>query len=798
MADKLDDKLQELVSDDVPAFAQPGLYVILGVTIAFLVLLSAVAVFLNNQSRKLETLAQETVTQTMTRSIERRFNMLTSQLQRVLAPSTEPFSCGRFEVMFNNHYEFVELAFVDETYNVTPVCLSHTLPTRLPFGFGEKINDHASFNALGRALNLRTSTFSQPYRNNGRGPFYVDIFIPVEGNAAYVASISIRRLINEVSDARYDYKYKIGLVIDGEEFTSDANRATPAAVDTIRVETPLPPLPPSVHFVTVNTSDRSGYTQSVQVTSLLLVVALLVLCFFWSLRSQFRQAETESKLRARLIVQFALGQSIIDGLCVTDSRGKILYANPAFARLFGLKPEDVPGLVPPYPFCPDETVFDFAGMRSSVPHRFSLHRAFEAVCALPANTTARTFAADGSPVPAPSTTFDCEVEIVPLETTARGGRQTGWLMTFRDVTEQNRARQAILSAHERSLRVLDSMNVSLSVLGAADPDGELLFANRLYLDTFGQGAQAHVRLKALLLADDPQTAAGEVYDEQTQCWFLLNLRTITWIDGKTVEMLTGRDITERKNNQAMLELQLKKAEQSSYLVAKGEMASSLAHELNQPLAAVQNYASAALTMSASGRLTREDMLTALNKIINQTQRAAQIIKRIRGFSKRNETMMARTAVARLIDETKELALLQSKKLGVGLVIDNRTPRETEVVCDSVMIVQVLINLLKNAMEATVQALPDPRRRSAASLVRFEIVGEAGFIAFYVHDRGCGIDPADAAHVFDPFFTTKETGMGIGLNICRSIVETHHGRLSFEARAGGGTTFKMTIPSAPIV
>ena len=256
--------------------------------------------------------------------------------------------------------------------------------------------------------------------------------------------------------------------------------------------------------------------------------------------------------------------------------------------------------------------------------------------------------------------------------------------------------------------------------------------------------------------------------------------------GRQAELLTIQDVTVKKEHEELLEQQMKNAEQVSRLMTMGELASSLAHELNQPLAAVQNYASATLTMLKAGKLTAAGVETGLNKIINQTQRAAQIIRRIRGFAKRGDVARVQTRVSRIVDETLELALMQAKKYAMTIEVDVHDGDEV-LVCDPVLIEQVLINLLKNAMEASLSG--------NSRTVYFTVRREKKTICFYVADHGRGIDAESAKRVFDPFFSTKPTGMGIGLNICRSIVENHHGRLTFEPNAGGGTIFKLSLSAA---
>ena len=268
-------------------------------------------------------------------------------------------------------------------------------------------------------------------------------------------------------------------------------------------------------------------------------------------------------------------------------------------------------------------------------------------------------------------------------------------------------------------------------------------------------------------------------------WFDVRERELIWTDGMAASLQIATDITEQRRNEELMAQQEKKAELSSRLVTMGEMASSLAHELNQPLGAIANYASAALTLLQSGKLAPENSVTAFEKISHQAERAATIIRRIRSFAKRTAPEMVRVPVSRLIEETMELALIQAKKRQARIV-QNVQEGLPDIICDAVMVEQLLLNLLKNAMEA---AAPCPDHTVTLSVS----AADSRSVVFEVADRGPGIPDAVKEKLFEPFFSTKSDGMGIGLNICRSIAEMHRGRLRAEDNPGGGTVFRLTLP-----
>ena len=218
------------------------------------------------------------------------------------------------------------------------------------------------------------------------------------------------------------------------------------------------------------------------------------------------------------------------------------------------------------------------------------------------------------------------------------------------------------------------------------------------------------------------------FDRPFEAWGTWENRRNTRTDGQTEAAGDGCGAYIRFK--AGTKVQAKAAESASHLITMGEMASSLAHELNQPLAAVQNYASATLTMMKKG-LSEARVVEALNKIINQTQRAAYIIRRIRSFAKAKggEANITAASVEKIVSGAMELALLQAQHFGMKINVRIEKP-EHEIVCDVVMIEQVLLNLLKNAMEASQTTDSDSVDLSVTCTEKHTI--------FEVADHGCGM------------------------------------------------------------
>ena len=246
------------------------------------------------------------------------------------------------------------------------------------------------------------------------------------------------------------------------------------------------------------------------------------------------------------------------------------------------------------------------------------------------------------------------------------------------------------------------------------------------------------------------------------------------------------DVTERKHAEELARQQQEKLQVTARLVTMGEMASTLAHELNQPLAAITSYNTGCLNKLESGNFTTTQLKEALGKLAVQAQRAGHIIRRVHDFVRKSEPKLAPCDLAEAVDDSIGFIEGAAKSRGVRIVreIPGRRP---ELLADQVMIEQVLLNLMRNGIEAMAEA-PADRRRLTVKLSQRENQMEIRVI-----DHGPGIPPEVEEKLFTPLFSTKADGMGMGLNICRSIIEFHHGRLWVESNPEGGSIFVMTLP-----
>ncbi|MGH8822494.1 MAG: ATP-binding protein, partial [Rhodoferax sp.] len=393
---------------------------------------------------------------------------------------------------------------------------------------------------------------------------------------------------------------------------------------------------------------------------------------------------------------------------------------------------------------------------------------------------------------------------------------TGWMTSMTDITEPNRIRDQLSASYERFTTVLEALDASVSVapLGST----ELLFANKLYRLWFGSHTIGHLQLVAQAgvvssgdeVQDDVdaymglptdaltrgQSGQSEVYVAELGKWLEVRSRYLTWVDGRLAQMVIATDITPRRNAEDLSASQAERAQSASRLITMGEMASSVAHELNQPLTAINNYCNGMVSRIRGKQISEDDLLAALDKTARQARRAGHIIQRIRSFVKRSEPNRTLSEIPAMVNEAVELAGIELRRRNVRLnpYVAARLP---QVMVDPILIEQVLVNLLKNAAES----IESSERPAAQRIVELQVVprqlGEQPVVEFSVLDSGKGLAPEVMERLYEAFFSTKAEGMGIGLNLCRSIVESHHGRMHAENLYNGdavtGCRFSFWLP-----
>lgn len=250
-----------------------------------------------------------------------------------------------------------------------------------------------------------------------------------------------------------------------------------------------------------------------------------------------------------------------------------------------------------------------------------------------------------------------------------------------------------------------------------------------------------------------------------------------------------RDLTDQQLTESRLKELQSEVTHMSRFMALGEMASTLAHEINQPLTAIANYLKGCRRLLE--RMAGEQALVlrdAVGKAADQALRAGDIIRRLREFVARGESERRIESLPKLIEDSSTLAVIGAKEHAVAVSF-RLDPAADLVLADRIQIQQVLVNLIRNAIE--VMSEGGPRRQLDIATV----ANGGDLVEVSVSDTGTGISPEIAAQLFQPFVTTKRKGMGLGLSICRTIIEAHGGKIWVDSPPGGGTIFRFTLPSA---
>ncbi len=512
-----------------------------------------------------------------------------------------------------------------------------------------------------------------------------------------------------------------------------------------------------------------------------------------------RRLQAQRALVAETNFRRAMENSILTGMRALDLQGRITYVNAAFCQMTGWSEAELVGRTAPFPYWPEEDLEMLADrLEDELQGRTT-----------PGGFQVRVKRKDGS-------LFDARLYMSPLVDAK--GRQAGWMTSMTDITEPNRIREQLQASHERFTTVLEALDASVSVAPLGSE--ELLFANKLYRQWFGINTVGHLQMVAQGgVPDQPRTdesldevdsfvglptgqletaqsGNAEIFVPELGKWLEVRSRYLNWVDGRLAQMVIATDITARRLAEEQAAAQAERAQSASRLITMGEMASSVAHELNQPLTAINNYCNGMVSRIKGKQIKEEDLLAALDKTARQAQRAGQIIQRIRSFVKRSEPNRQLSDVTQMVTEAVELAEIELRRRNVRLshYVAARLP---QLMVDPILIEQVLVNLMKNAAESIDLARRPTARRNVDLRVVRKVVAELPVVEFSVRDSGQGLAPEVMERLYEAFFSTKAEGMGIGLNLCRSIVESHQGRMQAENIYNGtevaGCLFSFWIP-----
>lgn len=719
---------------------------------------------------------------------------------------------NRAEVLVTQYPELQVLTWVDRDGRIITSYAAPTVPSeqlRMP---GEKLQNDEAAQSFQLVKDTKQSIYTQPRIMAGYNPPLLQFHSPVPGTRDFggtvMAEFSIDSLMRYATPSDLLARYAVTL-LDGHGAVIAGNPLLPAGPSS---SWHFMPQPTANEYQIAISPVGSSLILKVQAyrTSLSMVgngmfwlVAALSMLTSWLLLGTWRHTRKRLRAQEALVAETnfrrAMENSVLTGMRALDMQGRITYVNAAFCQMTGWSEQELVGQTAPYSYWAES---DYEYMHNKLKDELSGKTA-------QGGFQVRVRRKNGS-------MFDARLYISPL-IDARG-QQTGWMSSMTDITESKRIRDQLAASHDRFTIVLEALDASVSVapLGSA----ELLFANKLYRQWFGSQTTGHLQLvqQAGLPAERSETADdedglmglptdtltdassnnAEIFVGELGKWLEVRSRYLSWVDGRLAQMVIATDITQRRLAEEQAARQTERAHTASRLITMGEMASSVAHELNQPLTAISNYSSGMLSRLEAGSLTEGQMRFALEKTAHQAQRAGQIIQRIRSFVKRSEPNRTLSNVEKMVDEALELGNIEMRRRNVRLThfVAKRLP---PVMADAILIEQVLINLIKNAGESIDQAqLPTSQRAVELRVVPKDNEGLPG-VEFSVQDTGKGLPPEVQERLFEAFFSTKNEGMGIGLNLCRSIVESHHGRMSAENLYNGsevvGCRFSFWIPLA---
>lgn len=720
-------------------------------------------------------------------------------------------------LVFNNH-EFIKIIAFNEKNQV-----QWTAPPNDPKADSPRKNPNEQLinDGLAGAIELSRTTsraaFSQfislnaleddLLANERKVVFWQVVPNIVSGEiAGYLAALYTTQGVLEVIPVELKAHYRFTLLTDNEKVLAiSSDRGMPKRAFSNQTSLDIGVLSPNL------TLRIDTYPPPTNLTFRMLIGVVIGLCAFvvWSLWSVLKQMqvrqEAEANLRTETSFRNAMENSTPIGIRAHDMQKRITYVNRAFCDMTGWSPKELIGLSPPFPFWPDDRREEL---------REKMNRALKSEVVSKTGIEGAILRRDG-------TLIQTRTFIAPL--IDEKGRQTGWVTSLIDISEPKKIREELAASQERFITVLEGLDAAVSVVDLETD--ELLFANRFYRENFGNDSKGHFRLAgdsnnietlhdiAEDLHESPpgiptsflyqESESEEIQLEDNNKWYEVRRRFIPWVDGHLAQLLIATDTTMRKEADELARQQEERMQFTSRLTTMGEMASSLAHELNQPLSAISNYC-----MGVAKRLDghidpalNKEILPALEKASEQAHRAATIIQRIRGFVKRSEPQRKSVSITEIINDAVGLVEIEANRhrLSISADLADNLP---EVNIDPVLILQVLVNLLKNALDSVREAYPLSSRWSAPPVKISTDLDTSTFPAMLrirVTDAGGGIPDTVIERMFEPFFSTKSDGMGMGLNICRSVIESHHGRLwasnimDAEQTKLTGCTFTILLP-----
>ena len=547
---------------------------------------------------------------------------------------------------------------------------------------------------------------------------------------------------------------------------------------------------------------------------------------FLGVRGRHRDITEFKRAEEALRQQALVFDNIHDGVLLTNLEGRIIDWNPGAEYMFGYTKGDMLGKRPEVLNRPDEARMLAREIQETLRHegRWSGEVHF---------------------VNKDGTQGICEAIVVPL--LDQSGKHIGTVSVNRDITKRKRAEEALRRAHddlearikertaelahaneelkreiaerkqaEKALQESEErfrtvVNASKDAMVAIGEDGLITLFNPAAEQIFGLSARGMLSrpldclmpeeyrelhrqyVKGYFTRGEPHAVIGRTVELRAirsngQAFSVELSLSIGRSGDQRFALAIIRDVTERKKAEEEVQRHQAELAHVSRLSTVGEMASGIAHELNQPLCSIATYAQACIRLIKSGKLQSGDLSSAIGDVAAQAMRAGEIIRRLRKFVRKQEPRESTVSINDLIREVA--AFTEAERKGIGarlqLQLEEQVP---PVVADSIQIEQILLNLMRNSLEAIQSSEPARRELAVCSTL-----GPNESIEVAVHDTGPHVPSGLLNQVFDPFFTTKKQGMGLGLSISRSIIEAHGGSLTAHSDSDG-TTFRFSLPIA---
>lgn len=513
----------------------------------------------------------------------------------------------------------------------------------------------------------------------------------------------------------------------------------------------------------------------------LLVAVLVGVVWQRSLRRRMREAALiDSERRYRTLVETGPF-----GILEIDTEGDILYSSPAHARMLGYTRDQMRGM----------NIADFLLESARAEARENMRRLAEELPE-PRTFHNRQRTRDGRII-------DVQVDWNYKRDAA--GRLTGFVAVVSDITARKQAERALRESEQRFRVTFDQAAVGIAHVAH---DGRFLRVNQKLCRILGYPEEELLRrsCKEITLPEDVDATMAAIQQLVAGVTDVAKLeKRYIRMDGKTawcnftsaiVRERGGRfkyfitvieDIEERKHLEEQMQQHQAALARVGRINTMGEMATAIAHEINQPLMAIGNYAGGALQRMDAARSPDQGLRQALERIAALAERSGQIIERLRNFTHRREQLFRPVDINAVTAESVKMVAAQARNQQVALET-RLAPRLSRIRGDRIQLEQVVINLLMNAMEAMEATEPSRRRivveTSAAAGNRIELV---------VSDCGCGVSEQVTRTLFDPFVTTKRQGTGMGLSISQTIAKAHGGRVYATPNPGGGTRFHLLLP-----